>query len=427
MISFILRNRGRLQRYSNLNMHNAQQNKFQFVFREFGVSALISDLILSAPSVYFQSEGVFLCEQLVAEGYITNKEKNIKAELGLKLCQNKQKTKEIIDKSAAIIRESEDLFPKLESLNLTEKSDQEVYHLFSEYFLKLGEIFAIYFLTEPHCFEKVEDKIKAAIRIKADNTAKTNEYFSALMTSKADKNILVRRKLKLTPEITILIEAASTLGVMRLELGYYWRQSALNLFGKFIGEIGQRKNLSPDQVSALRLLELKNLLLNDKTVPIATLNKRVNRFVIFYTNGRLDFYTDKKARELISKIRPKIEAKTIQELTGSVANPGVRKGRVRVIKNIEKDLDSQLEKMQKGEILVTEMTRPQIILAVKKASAIITDEGGISCHAAILARELNKPCIIGTKIATEVLRDGDEVEVNADEGVVRIIQRNQSN
>jgi pyruvate,water dikinase len=59
---------------------------------------------------------------------------------------------------------------------------------------------------------------------------------------------------------------------------------------------------------------------------------------------------------------------------------------------------------------------------MNKASAFITDEGGITCHAAIVARELNKPCIIGTKIATKVLKDGDMVEVDAERGVVRIIK-----
>ncbi|NTU99308.1 hypothetical protein HGA64_04895, partial [Candidatus Falkowbacteria bacterium] len=60
--------------------------------------------------------------------------------------------------------------------------------------------------------------------------------------------------------------------------------------------------------------------------------------------------------------------------------------------------------------------------AMKKAAAFVTDEGGVTCHAAILARELKKPCIIGTKIATSVLQDGDLVEVDADNGVVRILK-----
>jgi pyruvate,water dikinase len=60
----------------------------------------------------------------------------------------------------------------------------------------------------------------------------------------------------------------------------------------------------------------------------------------------------------------------------------------------------------------------------KAIYAIIADEGGVTSHAAIIARELEKPCIIGTEIATQALEDGEKVEVNAEEGVVNILRRN---
>jgi len=69
------------------------------------------------------------------------------------------------------------------------------------------------------------------------------------------------------------------------------------------------------------------------------------------------------------------------------------------------------------------MTDPRYVFAMKKAGAIVTDEGGITCHAAIVARELKKPCIIGTKIATKVLKGGDLVEVDAERGIVRILEK----
>lgn len=65
------------------------------------------------------------------------------------------------------------------------------------------------------------------------------------------------------------------------------------------------------------------------------------------------------------------------------------------------------------------MTSPKLMSALIRCGAIVTDEGGLTSHAAIVARELKKPCIVGTKIATDVLRDGDLVEVDADKGVVR--------
>jgi pyruvate,water dikinase len=69
------------------------------------------------------------------------------------------------------------------------------------------------------------------------------------------------------------------------------------------------------------------------------------------------------------------------------------------------------------------MTRPEYLPAMKKAAAFVTDEGGITCHAAIVAREMGKPCIIGTKVATKVLKNGDLVEVKGNHGVVLIKER----
>jgi len=106
----------------------------------------------------------------------------------------------------------------------------------------------------------------------------------------------------------------------------------------------------------------------------------------------------------------------IQNLRGVVAAAGVARGVVRVCESV-----SDIDKVQNGEILVASMTRPEYLPAMQKAAAFVTDEGGITSHAAIVARELNKPCIIGTKYATRVLKDGDEVEVDADSGVVRKI------
>ena len=81
-------------------------------------------------------------------------------------------------------------------------------------------------------------------------------------------------------------------------------------------------------------------------------------------------------------------------------------------------------KLNKNEILVTGMTNPQMVPFIKKASAIITDEGGITCHASIISREMKKPCITGTKNATQVLKNGDLVEVDANKGIVKILKRN---
>ncbi|MBI4100007.1 hypothetical protein HY440_03295, partial [Candidatus Microgenomates bacterium] len=67
----------------------------------------------------------------------------------------------------------------------------------------------------------------------------------------------------------------------------------------------------------------------------------------------------------------------------------------------------------------TEMTKPDLVVACKKAAGIITDEGGILSHAAIVSREFKIPCLVGTQSATNIFRDGDQVELNASEGIAR--------
>ncbi|HQF57216.1 MAG TPA: PEP-utilizing enzyme [Candidatus Magasanikbacteria bacterium] len=78
-----------------------------------------------------------------------------------------------------------------------------------------------------------------------------------------------------------------------------------------------------------------------------------------------------------------------------------------------------LKDFEEGEIIISPMTEPSYLPIMKKALAFVTNEGGILCHASIVARELQKPCIIGTKIATHVFKDGDEVEVDATNGIIR--------
>lgn len=110
---------------------------------------------------------------------------------------------------------------------------------------------------------------------------------------------------------------------------------------------------------------------------------------------------------------PKIPKK-IKKISGIVASKGKASGRVRVI------LDpSKIKNFNKGEILVTKMTSPKFVIIIRKTAAIVTDGGGVLCHAAIISREMEIPCIVGTQIATKVLKDGDLIEVDAEKGVVR--------
>lgn len=78
-----------------------------------------------------------------------------------------------------------------------------------------------------------------------------------------------------------------------------------------------------------------------------------------------------------------------------------------------------IKNVEIGNILVANTTHPTYLPAMQKAAAFVTNEGGIISHAAIVAREMKKPCIVGTKNATKILKDGDIVEVDAEKGIVK--------
>lgn len=101
------------------------------------------------------------------------------------------------------------------------------------------------------------------------------------------------------------------------------------------------------------------------------------------------------------------------KLFGTPASPGVVSGPVRIIGSLD-----DVAALEPGDVLVTAMTRPEMGVALDRASAFVTDEGGRMCHAAIIAREMKKPCVIGTGNATAVLRNGSHVTVSGDDGTI---------
>jgi phosphohistidine swiveling domain-containing protein len=104
------------------------------------------------------------------------------------------------------------------------------------------------------------------------------------------------------------------------------------------------------------------------------------------------------------------------ELRGTTAYPGKIRGLAKIVNDPREGA-----KLKVGDILISGMTRPELLPVMERASGFVTDSGGILCHAAIVAREMKKPCVIGTQIATKFLKDGDMIEVDATKAIVRKI------
>ncbi|MCL5432771.1 MAG: PEP-utilizing enzyme [Patescibacteria group bacterium] len=167
-----------------------------------------------------------------------------------------------------------------------------------------------------------------------------------------------------------------------------------------------------DLSSVLRTKEI----ISEKIPGEKILQKRYRGY--FFANNQLFINTNKSTLGKKLEVHLKDDVvKKVKQIKGNPAQQGVAKGYVRRLMG-----HRQISEIKKGEIIVSPMTIPDFLPAMKKASAFVTDEGGILCHAAIVARELKKPCIVGTKFATEVFKNGDYVEVDAYKGIIKLIE-----
>lgn len=133
-------------------------------------------------------------------------------------------------------------------------------------------------------------------------------------------------------------------------------------------------------------------------------------------DGELQIYAGEAGRKLLEGLMEKKDEALPTEVKGSVAFVGKAQGRAKLVFTAP-----DLKKVERGDVLIAVMTFPHFIAAMEKACAFVTDEGGILCHAAIVSREMRKPCVIATKNATKVFKDGDIIEVDAEKGTVRRI------
>ena len=204
------------------------------------------------------------------------------------------------------------------------------------------------------------------------------------------------------------LEVAKTLQlymIFRTERIVALKQGQYNI-KPLLREIGKRKGISFEEAIWYKVSEIENLLKGGDRVDVS---KRRKYFVIELVDGEV-YYGEEP---------PEVEKQgEITELKGVVAHSGVVKGRVRLVLT-----KKGVQKFEEGEILVTTMTTPDLIAAIKRAGAIVTDEGGVLSHAAIVSREFGVPCVIGTGAATKVFQDGDLVEVDAEKGVVKILEK----
>lgn len=326
---------------------------------------------LGSASLFFFKKNMYHC-------YYLNDSQVVREIKGYKYFSRQANRRQYLKRAEKIAKHSEKTFKRVRELDLRKTSDEKLKQIFTALIKQIEKFVSMYTETEEVSMRRFE------------GTKFNRRDFEKI-------------------------------GKMRLRL----RQCSSDLFfvyiGKLLGEVARRRGVSlTREVFFYSFDELYDLVSFGKKMATKTILERSRGFAVLREDKNVRMFIKKDADALWKQVKRLVSQKDKNTISGSVAFPGKVRGRVKVI--FQKRSNSIGDYgVKKSEILVTDMTKPDMIPACRKAKGIITDEGGIMCHAAIIAREYKKPCIVGTKLATQLLKSGDVVEVDANIGVVKVI------
>ena len=292
--------------------------------------------------------------------------------------------------------------------------------------------------------EFIKDICRKAIKKSVDFERYFNKYKSQKLEDfseiKLEKilNELIKRIFSLAPSVFIIIYFPQGLKRFPEQTKVFKNamSDAINTrdkIDKILGPLGNRLlekigraslkkvKVSKNLARFITINEVKNIL-NGK-IKVDDLKKELEKRSKYFLVGEgkvcylpVKQYLNQRGWSLLEQ-KNSNGMKTLKGMS-IIKDSQIIKGVVRIVRGRK-----ELSKIKKGDIIVSPMTTPEYTSILKKVKAIITNEGGITCHAAVTSREFGIPTVVGTKIATKVLKDGDLVEVDAEKGIVRILKR----
>jgi phosphoenolpyruvate synthase/pyruvate phosphate dikinase len=252
--------------------------------------------------------------------------------------------------------------------------------------------------------------------VEGDGPFDKDHYWKLVLDKAPEAVAMPRNKFAISSEVREIGSLIGELGYLRVWSRYHFMHVRYHL-KRILLALSDR--LHQPLLDLASLDEVEGLFKN-KDFDAGKLKERMNGYATILVDDRAVILTGDEAQKYRDALVEKI--KTVDEIKGRTANLGKVSGIARIIDFSASDYNEQVKAFKDGEILVTGMTRPQIIHLCKKAKAIVTDEGGITSHAAIVSREFNIPCVIATGDATKIIKTGYMVEVDADKGVVKILE-----
>lgn len=257
--------------------------------------------------------------------------------------------------------------------------------------------------NKPWTFEEFRNHLKDFRK----NIQKTRmNYSEALKQLKVNKN---ERK---------ILDTAKLFAYIKDLRDDFRRKGIFYIQGSLFKELSNRLGVEIHDMAYLLEDEIKTYLIKNIKADKNLIASRKKGFIIMYDNKKnilcLNGEQINDGLMALGLIKESVEI----NLRGTPASRGVAQGKVAIVKGV-KDLPN----VDKGDILVAVTTHPDYVPAMQKANAIVTDEGGVTSHAAIVSRELGIPCVVGTKTATKSLQNGDFIEVDGNSGMVKIIKK----
>ena len=231
----------------------------------------------------------------------------------------------------------------------------------------------------------------------------------------------LRKKLikdfNLSPEVIARLRFFDRYAVLH-DLRKEMQMRLLHSDNLFLQQFSALTGIEADKLQWFNYEDIYDFVLSKKKFVEEEYEKRRKAYFLSNENGTLTYLIGNDATKKIKEYYSQ-DLQGIIEIKGVCSSPGKISGRVKVCSGYQE----AIKKVELGDILVTGMTLLDYAPAMRKAAAIITDEGGITCHAAIVSREMGKPCLTSTKIATQVLKDNDLIELDGNNGIITIIKR----
>jgi phosphoenolpyruvate synthase/pyruvate phosphate dikinase len=294
-----------------------------------------------------------------------------------------------------------DLKKEVGNKSLSEiKSDKKLNKKFQEHVEKYAWIEVFNFIGEPLTAERLYEQVEH-------------------MQDLAEVSPYVPEK-SLSSELTFRANCMSSCGYIKQAGAEYFSIFSERVL-PFLNATAKKIGLSYREFTLLSVPEIERALKGElnteelKNKAIARKDKN-NWMLLEIAAGKVVIIEDSEDVEYLKKTMIPRADKSAKEIKGQIGNPGKYTGPVRIVMNTD-----DFSKMKAGDVLVSTMTTPDFVVLMQKAGAIVTDIGGLLCHAAIVSREIKTPCVIGTKFATQILKDDQMVEVDADKGIIRII------